>query len=98
MYARLQLHGTLYITPAFLTVGSVSFTLVSCCRMVLMVVNTVLMLNLLHTLLMSSLTLTIKGRLMMYLGGSSSIAFLLGLAVKSSAHSSYVFTNTNYKG
>ena len=48
--------------------------------MVLMVVNTVWILNLLHTLLMSSLTPTMKGRRMIYLGGSSSIAFLLSLA------------------
>ena len=80
VYARPQPHGILYIIPAFLRMGTVSFTLVSCWRMVLMVVNTVWILNLLHTLLMFSLTPTMNGRRMIYLGGSSSIAFLLSLA------------------
>jgi len=56
MYFFPQLHGTLYTTPALLSNGSTSFTLVSCRRSVDMVVNTVLISYLLQILLRSSLS------------------------------------------
>ena len=72
--------GILYTMLDVLRVGSVSFTLVSCCHSVLVVVNTVRMSNVLQTLLKSSPTPATYGRQMVYLGCSSCVVPFLGLA------------------
>ena len=78
MYFFPQLHGILYTTSALLSNGSTSFTLVSCCQSVDMVVNTVVI-YLLQILLRSSLSPDTYGTRMVYLGDSFGSPSLLGL-------------------
>ena len=62
MYCFLQLQGTVYTTPVLFIRESTSFTVLSCLLSVDVVVNTVLMSYLLHTLLKSSLIPDTYGR------------------------------------
>ena len=76
IYSFPQLQGTLYTTPALRKGGSTSFTLVSCCPPVEIVVNVGLMSNL-RILLRASFIPYTYGRQILYFGSSSSCSLFL---------------------